>query len=328
MRVPRPGGIGVLAERAVLLAIVAGCSGPLSALDPAGAHAEELRTLFAVMVGGALAIWGTVLALTIFAARTDRPFSVESARRLVVVGGVVVPTLVLAALLVHGLSMLPRFLAAPPSGTRRIEVTGEQWWWRVRYQVGEEWIELANEIRLPVGEPVELTLGSPDVIHSFWIPALGGKMDMIPGRTTRLVLEPTRTGTYWGVCAEYCGTSHAFMRFPVVVSDGATFDAWLARQRAPATAVDALGRERFEANGCGACHAIRGTRADGVIGPDLTHVGSRLTLGAGTAENGREALARWITETGALKPDVHMPAFPMLPDAEVDAIATFLASLR
>jgi cytochrome c oxidase subunit 2 len=280
------------------------------------------------MVVGALVIWSAVVALTVFAARTERPVSVERARRLVVVGGVVVPTLVLAALLAHGLSLLPRFLAAPPPGTRRIEVTGEQWWWRVRYRVGDDWIELANEIRLPVGEPVELALGSPDVIHSFWIPALGGKVDMIPGGTTRLVLEPTRTGTYWGVCAEYCGTSHALMRFPVVVSDRPTFDAWLAGQRSAAVADEGAGRELFEANGCGACHAIRGTRADGVIGPDLTHVGSRLTLGAGTKPNGREALARWITDTGELKPDVHMPAFPMLADAEVDAIAAFLAGLR
>jgi cytochrome c oxidase subunit II len=323
MRVLRLGGMIVFAGAALLA-----CSGPQSALDPAGAQAQELALLFAWMVGGATVIWTIVMALTAFAATTERAFSLAAARGLVVVGGVVVPTVVLAVLLVQGLSMLPRFLAPAPAGTRRIEVTGEQWWWRVRYEVDGEWIELANELRLPVGEPVELSLKSPDVIHSFWVPALGGKVDMIPGRTTRLVLEPTRTGTFWGACAEYCGTSHAFMRFPVVVSDPATFDAWLAGQRAPAAAVDVAGRERFEANGCGACHTIRGTRADGVIGPDLTHVGSRLTLGAGIEATTPDALVRWITETDQLKPDVHMPAFPMLADAELEALALFLAGLR
>ncbi len=323
MHVLRLGGMIVLAG-----ALPLACTGPQSALDPAGVHAHELAILFAWMVGGAAVIWTIVMALTAFAARTEREISLTAARRLVVVGGVAVPTVVLAVLLVHGLSMLPRFLAAAPAGTRRIEVTGEQWWWRVRYELDGEWIELANELRLPVGEPVELSLRSPDVIHSFWVPALGGKVDMIPGRTTRLVLEPTRTGTFWGVCAEYCGTSHAFMRFPVVVSDAAAFDAWLAGQRAPATAVDVAGRQRFEANGCGACHAIRGTRSDGVIGPDLTHVGSRLSLGAGVQANTPDALVRWIRETDQLKPDVHMPAFPMLAHAELEALALFLAELR
>ena len=312
----------------VFAAVPLACGGPQSALDPAGVQADELSRLFALMTGGAVAIWTVVMALTAFAARTQRSISPAAARRMVVVGGIVTPTIVLAVLLVHGLSMLPRFLAAAPAGARRVEVIGEQWWWRVRYEVGGEWIELANELRLPVDEPVELILRSPDVIHSFWVPALGGKVDMIPGRTTRLVLEPTRTGTFWGVCAEFCGTSHAFMRFPVIVSDAPTFDVWLAGQRAPATAVDVAGRERFEANGCGACHTIRGTRADGVIGPDLTHVGSRLTLGAGIAETTPDALVRWITETDQLKPDVHMPAFPMLERAELEALALFLAGLR
>jgi cytochrome c oxidase subunit 2 len=321
MHVLRLGGI-------LLCAGALGCEGPQSALDPAGPQARELRVLFDWMVGVSVAIWGIVLALTAFAARAERPVSLDAARWIIVVGGVVVPTIVLTVLLVHGLSMLPRFLADPPAGTRRIEVIGEQWWWRVRYELDGGWVELANEIRLPVDEPVELILRSPDVIHSFWVPALGGKVDMIPGRTTRLVLEPTRTGTFWGVCAEYCGTSHAFMRFPVVVSDAAEFETWLAAQREPATALDDPGRVRFEANGCGACHTIRGTRADGVIGPDLTHVGSRLTLGAGIEATTPDALVRWIMRTDQLKPDVHMPSFPMLERAELEALAQFLAGLR
>src|SRR5690606_480619 len=148
---------------------------------------------------------------------------------------------------------------------------------------GSEAVVLANEIRLPVGEPVEFILDSPDVIHSFWIPALGGKMDMVPGRRTRLLLQPTRTGTFRGQCAEFCGTSHALMAFAVVVSEKDEFDRWLAGQRAPASDIggDASverGRTLFLTNGCASCHAIRGTEARSEIGPDLTHVGSRLTL--------------------------------------------------
>ena len=152
-----------------------------------------------------------------------------------------------------------------------------------------EAVELANEIRLPVGEPVEFQLESPDVIHSFWIPSLGGKIDMIPGRVNRLALEPTRTGIFRGVCAEYCGTSHALMSFYVVVLEQEDFAAWLAHQHAPAQPpaqpLAARGQELFLANGCGACHTVRGTPADGVVGPDLTHVGSRLSLGAGILPN-------------------------------------------
>ncbi len=202
-----------------------------------------------------------------------------------------------------GLSMLPDLVAPAPEGSLKIVVSGEQWWWRVRYlPPGGEAIVLANEIRLPVGEPVEFRLESPDVIHSFWIPSLGGKMDMIPGRLTRLALEPTRTGVFRGVCAEYCGTSHALMSFYVVVMEKEEFDRWLAHQAAPAEPpaepLAARGQELFLANGCGACHTVRGTPADGVIGPDLTHVGSRLSLAAGILPNEPDAFQRWIAAHG------------------------------
>ena len=193
-------------------------------------------------------------------------------------------------------------------------------------------MELANEIRLPLGEPVEFELDSPDVIHSFWIPSLGGKMDMIPGRRTRLVLHPTRTGTFRGACAEYCGTSHALMAFPVVVMEQAEFAQWLNQQRRPAgRPPDDLarqGEESFFLNGCSACHAIAGTDARGLVGPDLTHVGSRLTLGAGIIPNGRDGLIRWIQHTNQVKPGVRMPHFGMLPPAELNALAAYLESLQ
>ncbi|RYD41586.1 MAG: c-type cytochrome, partial [Verrucomicrobiaceae bacterium] len=175
-------------------------------------------------------------------------------------------------------------------------------------------------------------LVSPDVIHSFWIPSIGGKMDMIPGRRTRLALYPTRTGTFRGVCAEYCGGSHALMAFPVVVMEKEAFAQWLALQREPAPEptdpLAARGRELFLSNGCSACHAIRGIGADGVVGPDLTHMGSRLSLGAGILPNDREAFHKWLADTDKVKPSVLMPHFRMLPPEDLQALAAYLESLQ
>ena len=290
--------------------------------------------LFWGLAAGALVVWAAVMALAAYAAfprnGVRRP---QRAAALIIGGGVVVPTAVLAVVLGVGLSSLPRLLAPAPPGSLRISVVGEQWWWRVRYHPPDgEPFELANEIRLPVDQPVEFELSSPDVIHSFWIPSLAGKMDMIPGRTNRLALHPTRIGTFRGVCAEYCGTAHALMAFPVVVMAPADYERWVAEQRAtaaaPAGPLAARGQERFFANGCHACHAIRGTEARGVIGPDLTHLGSRRTLGAGVVPNDRAALVRWIARTGEVKPGVLMPHFGMLPREELEALAAYLESLR
>jgi len=316
---------------ATCAATLAGCAGPQSALEPAGHAAERIAALFWAMSAGAVVIWIVVVGLGVYAVYgARRPDLGREGTFLIVGGGVVLPTVVLAALLAYGLAMLPPLLAAAPPGSLRIEVVGEQWWWRVRYLPPDgEAVDLANEIRLPVGEPVEIVLSSPDVIHSFWIPALGGKVDMIPGRTTRLLLEPTRTGHFRGVCAEYCGGSHTYMTFPVVVAEPAEFADWLARQRRPAVAA-AQGRRGavlFASTGCGACHTIRGTEADGVVGPDLTHVGSRLTLGAGRLGNEPPDFARWLARTDRLKPMVRMPHFGMLPEDDLHALAAYLDGL-
>jgi cytochrome c oxidase subunit 2 len=170
------------------------------------------------------------------------------------------------------------------------------------------------------------------VIHSFWIPSLAGKLDMIPGRVNRLVVEPTRTGTFRGACAEFCGASHALMAFSVEVMEPAAFEAWLGQQAAdaaePATALAVRGRELFNQVGCGGCHTVRGTEAAGVIGPDLTHLASRPTLAAATLPNTHEALVRWITRTETVKPGSLMPSFGALPADHVEAIATYLGGLE
>jgi len=311
----------------------------VSALAPAGTEADVVARLFWLMAGGALAVWLAVLAVALFALLRPGPRDRRSGRALIVAGGVVAPTLVLGALLLHGLVLMPRLRAPPPgeapSGAGpRIIVTGEQWWWRVRYAgfegIGD--VVLANEIHLPVGERVRLVLDSPDVIHALWIPSLAGKIDMIPGRTTTLVLEPTRAGTFRGVCAEYCGTSHAHMRFLAVVKGRADFERWLRAQAAPAaaprTALQRQGRDAFLRNGCGACHAVRGTPAGGTVGPDLTHVGSRLEIAAGALPNDAEALQRWIARPHATKPEALMPDFEMLPPTEIRAIAAWLGGLK
>jgi cytochrome c oxidase subunit II len=320
---------------ATLLALLlAGCGGAQSALNPAGREAAKIAELFWWMTGGAVTIWAAMVALAIYAIWSRRDAHTErQAKLLIVGGGVAFPTITLAGLLTYGLAMLPGLVAPAPEGSLKIAVSGEQWWWRVRYlPPGVEPVELANEIRLPVGEPVEFHLESPDVIHSFWIPPLGGKVDMIPGRKTRLVLRPTRTGTFRGVCAEYCGSAHALMAFDVIVVEKEEFKRWLNGQREPAAnpaeGNAARGAELFLANGCGACHTIRGTLADGVIGPDLTHAGSRASLGAGTLPNDGAAFVRWITHSEKLKPGVLMPAFDMLSEPDLRAMAAYLESLQ
>lgn len=315
-------------------ALVQGCDGLQSALMPAGTDAGHVADLFWWMLGGATVIWLAVVVIGLSATQIKRSvIGVRGARLLIIGGGVVIPLVTLTALLAYGLSLQARLSEAPPPNALRIAVSGEQWWWRVRYlPAGGEAVTTANEIRLPVGEPVEFLLTSPDVIHSFWIPPLGGKVDMIPGRKNRLVLRPTRTGTYRGACAEYCGASHARMNFMVVVMERQAYADWLAAQarpaRPPVDPVAARGRELFLANGCGACHAIRGTPAKGAVGPDLTHVGGRLTIGAGMLPTNIANFEQWISDTGRLKPKVHMPAFGMLPPDEITAVATYLNGLK
>lgn len=329
---------GRLASRVSPLAVaalflLAACDGPQSTLVPAGRAAERIAELFWWMAGGAAVVWTIVVGLTIYFLHVRPGEHRHRYALLIIGGGAVFPTVVLTILLTYGLAMMPDLLAPAPPGSLRIAVSGEQWWWRVRILPPDgEPVELANEIRLPVGEPVALELVSPDVIHSFWVPSIGGKIDMIPGRRNRLTLHPTVPGVYRGACAEYCGDSHALMNFWVVVQEREAFDAWLEQQRAPAAAprgaLASRGAELFLANGCGACHTVRGTTASGVVGPDLTHVGSRLSIGAGILPNETATFARWIAEPDEIKPGVHMPSFGMLPHEEQRALAAYLEGLR
>ncbi|MCA9109202.1 MAG: cytochrome c oxidase subunit II [Planctomycetaceae bacterium] len=324
----------LLTSLPIAITLLSGCDGPQSTLTPAGRGAEQISTLFWWMTACGFVIWCVYIGLAIYTIRiVPQPHDTWRTGKWIIGGGVVLPTVLLTALLIYGLSMLPGLVRPAPEGSLHIEVTGIQWWWRVRYPVDDsESVELANEIRLPVGEPVQFDLQSEDVIHSFWIPALGGKMDMIPGRETLLTLEPTKTGTFRGVCAEYCGASHALMAFDVIVTSREEFDEWLEQQSADATEpTDQLardGRQVFFRQGCGACHAIRGTEANGVIGPDLTHVGSRASLAAGTLPNDPEAFRRWLEHTSMTKPSVNMPDFNILSERELTSLAAYLEGLK
>jgi cytochrome c oxidase subunit II len=301
------------------------------ALATAGRDADEIARLFWIMTAAAAIIWIAVTALALHATRRRRPqWSERGGLLLVAIGGFVAPAIVLAGLLALGMPALRRQLAAAPADSLRVTVIGEQFWWRVRYSAsdGTE-VDVANEVRLPRGRTIEVTLTSTNVIHSFWIPSLAGKMDMVPGRLTRLTLEPSTTGLFRGVCAEYCGASHARMAFAVDVMEPEAFDAWLvAESRDSQTAGRESGHRAFTAAGCAACHAIRGTTSVATIGPDLTHLGSRHTLAAGALANNPSELARWITDPGEIKPGALMPPFGMLPNGQLQLIAAYLSGLR
>jgi cytochrome c oxidase subunit 2 len=304
---------------------VAGCSFEQSVLHPAGRDAQELTALTWFMFAAAVVVWAIVMGAAIYAVvGKKRPRSERFADAFIIVGGVAFPTIGLAILLLFGLALLPSWTSAEAPDLR-VNVRAEQYWWRLGYELPEGGVvETANELHLPNGATVEFVLTSTDVIHSFWIPALGGKMDAIPGRTNVLRLTPTKPGTYRGVCAEFCGPSHAFMAFPVIVHEPADFSAWLEAERRPATG----GSDLFTGTGCGACHAVRGVSEAGSVGPDLTHFATRRTIGAGTLDNTRENLLAWLAAPAHVKPGVGMPAYASLPQADLAAIADYLMELR
>jgi cytochrome c oxidase subunit 2 len=306
--------------------LLAACNPEQSTLHPAGEDATELANLFWFMMAGGAVVWCVIMGAAIYAVLgKKRPRTERFADRFVFFGGVVFPTVGLAALLVFGLALLPNWAEADAPDLR-VHVAAEQFWWRLGYEAADGTrVATANEVHLPVGATAEFVLTSTDVIHSFWIPALGGKMDAIPGRTNVLRLTPTKPGVYRGVCAEFCGPSHALMAFPVVVHEPAAYADWLEAQRQPATA---SGAEAFVAAGCGACHVVRGVSEAGSVGPDLTHVGSRRTIGAGTLDLTEANLADWLVAPDHIKPGVRMPSFATLPDAERTAIIDFLLELK
>jgi len=222
--------------------------------------------------------------------------------------------------------------AIPPPGAVKVRVIGHQWWWEVRYPDFD--IVTANEIHVPLSDrvhptPTFLDLESADVAHSFWVPRLAGKTDLIPNRKNKMWIDPHTAGTYLGQCAEFCGTEHGLMMLRVVVQPKAEWEEWIASQRKPAADDPSVahGRHIFESTACVNCHTVRGTVADGRFGPDLTHLMSRETIGSGAAMNTADYLKTWIKDPNIIKPGALMPAMN-LSDADLGAVADYLESLR
>ena len=331
----RTGRLATAAMAAALLLGISGCEGPQSALTPDGAGARALATLWWIMAAGAVVIFLFVIGCAVYATRVaPRAHPDFAGTWFILGGGVALPVVVLSALLTYSFVLGRDLSRAPGPEALRIEVIGKQWWWEVRYRPpgGGEPVVSANELRLPVGEPVELVLSATDVIHSFWLPAIAGKRDMIPGRTTHLVLEVEEPGIWRGQCAEYCGGPHALMAFYAIAQAQGDFAAWLEREAQTAKEPDdsflASGKALFHESGCGACHTIRGTPANGELGPDLTHLGNRHSLAAGILPNNVGTIAGWIADAQHIKPANRMPSFNTFTGRELRAIAAYLASLK
>jgi len=255
----------------------------------------------------------------------------EISERMVLVFGIAVPIVALVALFaVSDVYLVGQTSPPNPRTTAMtIDVIGHQWWWEVRYP-GTAAVT-ANEIHIPVDTRVNVVATTADVIHSFWVPALNRKIDMIPGLRNRILLYATKTGQYRGQCSQFCGFQHAHMSMWVFVQTPAAYRAWLANMaapaRPPATALARTGEQLFMSSGCSSCHQLRGTSATGTVGPDLTHVATRTSLAALTIPNDPAELAAWIRNPQAIKPGVRMPDLGLSPQ-KVNALVAYLDELK
>jgi cytochrome c oxidase subunit II len=310
----------------------------VNALDPAGPQAAliaaetwyliAVMTVVFVLTAGALAI--AIMRRGDDAqppSRRNRGLAVTVGGALAVTVAVLIVNLVIDMRVAHALDHLSR------GDALTIEIRGQQWWWEVEYVADDpsRRVTTANEIHIPVGEPVLLTLRALDVIHSFWVPQLHGKRDLIPGYTRSLWIQADEPGVYRGECAEFCGHQHAHMAFAVVAEPRAQFERWYEAQlgtaAAPAQGLASSGQDVFLGKSCPLCHAIRGTEASGRVGPELTHVASRTRIAAATLPNDDRALRAWILDPHAFKPGVRMPQNPLTSD-ELDALVAYLRGLQ
>ncbi len=308
--------------------------GVQSAFDPKAHDAGRIAEIGWTMFIGSAGIFLLVMVMLTLALYGPPRLRALLGRRWVIIGaGIAFPVVVLTALLFYTLNTASSLMHTSTPPTLRIEVIGEMWWWRVRYldNDGQPLFETANDIRIPSGLPVDLVLKSHNVIHSFWVPNLAGKLDMIPGRENRLRVQAQEPGLFRGQCAEYCGAQHAKMSFHVEALTPGDFQMWLALQgqpaKSPTTAQLEIGKQHFM-QACAQCHAIRGTEATGSLGPDLTHVGSRHSLAAGALPNNVGSLAGWIAGSQHIKPGNQMPSFNQFSGEGLRALAQYMESLK
>ncbi|KMO44188.1 cytochrome C oxidase subunit II [Methylobacterium tarhaniae] len=325
----------------ILVVPLASCNLVQSPLNPVSPQARELLWLFVVFVAVLGAIWLAVMATLALSLRPRRPagadpLAVDPAyerRAVALVTGLAIVT-GLVVLVLTGLSYAgQRRLFGEEQAGITIRVLGHQWWWEVRYEdaAPDRVFTTANEIHVPVGVPVAISLDSTDVIHSFWVPSLMGKQDLIPGRSNAIRFTAERPGVYRGQCAEFCGMQHARMSLLVIADEPAAFARWrdgqVAPRREPASEEARAGEAAFVAAPCALCHQVRGTAAAGRNGPELTHLASRRTLAAGSLPLTRGSLAAWIVDPHGIKPGVNMPLIPLEPD-RLNTISAYLAGLE
>jgi cytochrome c oxidase subunit 2 len=323
---------GVKLGAGAALAALPACEGATSTLDPAGPGAARIEGLWWLVFWIAVSVFVIVMAFLFAALLRSRRREVEVSREVswgepfIVISGVILPSLVLIAVFALSLRDVHELSRPGEQPALEIEVVGHDWWWEVRYPNGAI---TANEIHIPVDEPVRLNLRTGDVIHSFWVPRLQGKTDNISGRVNHMWLEADRPGRYRGQCAEFCGLQHAKMAFYVVAESRATFDAWAdraAEPRRPVAGSAAAGQAVFLSSTCVGCHAVGGTTADARVGPDLTHLADRRTLFAGTVPNTERNLARIITDPQSVKPGAAMPPTQLSP-GELQDLISYLGQL-
>ncbi len=311
-----------------------------SVLSPAGAQASSIHQLWALMLWTTTIVGLVVLAFIVVAivrSRRHAPEAMRStserslARSVYAATGVSV--LILAVLLIASIRVGGGVEHLEAASALTIKIVGHQWWWEIEYEdaVPSQRVLTANEIHVPVGRPVVVKVTSRDVIHSFWVPNLQGKRDLIPGYTTAIWLQADRPGVFRGQCAEFCGLQHAHMALDVIAEAGPDFDRWLEGMRKPAaspqTDEQRRGHAVFMSRRCAGCHAVNGTEAFGQMGPDLTHIASRSTIGAGTLPNTREHMGGWVKNPQASKPGNQMPPNP-LSDEDMRALLTYLELLK
>lgn len=335
---PRCRGAACTRWIGLLTLLAAGChqDHAQSMLHPASSASAHIAWLWWVLFGVCATVFVVVmllLALAIFRRPAAPPRQSPLGNKFIIISGIVLPAIILTALVV--VTVRAQVALEMPETELTVRVVGHMWWWEVHYP--DQQIIIANEIYIPVGQPVRVELISADVVHSLWVPNLQGKMDLLPDKTNVTWLQSDRPGTFRGICAEYCGVQHAQMGLVVVALPRPEFDAWVdqrqqsaeRQQAAPVPADETLrrGQQVFVASACHNCHAIAGTAAVGSRGPDLTHLGSRQTLGAGILPNNRGNLSGWISNPQALKPGNLMPRTHIAPD-DFHALLEYLESLE
>ena len=322
---------------AVALGLAACGDGSPSMFDSQGPESRSIRGVSVLMFALAGAVYVIVsgfIVVAIVRGRRRRQEEAGPAKEpkddtFIWWGGIVAPVVILAVLAVVTIRTT-QDLRAAEDGELRIEVTAKRWWWDVRYP--DTGVATASEIHIPVGRPVDIVLTSDNVIHSFWVPQLAGKVDTIPGQVNHLRLKADEAGTYRGACAEYCGIQHANMSYLVIADEPAEFERWMARRSAgagltPANDQAARGQVVFNREACAGCHTVRGTPASATVGPDLSDFGARTTIGSLTVPNNSANLARWITEPDKVKPGNLMPPTALSPD-DLAAVVAYLEGLK